>query len=154
MACPTLEGEVTRIMSRIHVRWQGNYQTSITIRGIHHLQGDEAPEYGGQDAGPMPTDLLLAGVASCMCLAVSHVARKRRIALENLTVEASASKDEQAFRFGLIELMVKADLPQDQLDRLVDQAKRYCFVSNTLIAGCPVQTTARSTVTSEQTDGP
>lgn len=139
-------------MSRVQVRWLGDYRTEINIRGVHRLQGDETPQYGGEDTGPMPTDLLLAAVASCMCLAVSHVARKRRIPLENLAVAASAEKDEQAFRFGLIELVVRSDLPQAKLDPLVERAKDYCFVSNTLIAGCDVRTTAQSTLAAEQSD--
>jgi uncharacterized OsmC-like protein len=135
-------------MRRIHVRWLGDYRTEIDIRGVHKIQGDETPQYGGEDSGPMPTELLLAGVASCMCLAVSHVARKRRISLENLTVDASAEKDLQAFRFHVINLVVKADLPQTRLEALVDRAKSYCFVSNTLINGCDIQTTIQTTATS------
>lgn len=134
-------------LRRIHVRWLGDYRTEISVRGVHTLSGDEIPQYGGEDTGPMPTELLLAGVASCMCLAVSHVARKRRITLENLSVSAEAEKDMKEFRFHLIEMLVQADLPQSELDALVDRAKGYCFVSNTLLHGCRVETTARSTQT-------
>jgi len=137
-------------MRRIHVRWLGDYRTEISVRGIHTIKGDEIPQYGGQDTGPMPTELLLAGVASCMCLAVSHVARKRRITLENLTVAAEAEKDMEAFRFHLINLVVQADYPQSKLDALVERAKAYCFVSNTLLNGCDVQTVAQSTLSPEE----
>lgn len=138
-------------MSRVKVRWLGDYRTEIDIRRLHHLQGDEAPEYGGQDTGPMPTDLLLAAVASCMCLAVAHVARKRRMTLGTIKVDASAEKHAQEFRFGSIELFIQADLPPDQLEPLVELARRYCFVSNTLIEGCPVSVTAHSLASAEQT---
>jgi len=132
-------------MRRIQVRWLGGYRTEIDIRGVHQIKGDEARQYGGDDTGPMPTELLLAGLASCMCLAVIHIARKRRIELENLTVSAEAEKDLKAFRFHLINLLVQADLPQDQLEALVERSKGYCFVSNTLLHGCDVQTAAQST---------
>jgi uncharacterized OsmC-like protein len=137
-------------MRRIHVRWLGDYRTEISVRGIHTIKGDETPQYGGEDTGPMPTELLLAGVASCMCLAVSHMARKRRITLGQLTVSAEAEKDMKDFRFHLINLLVRADLPQAKLDALVDQARAYCFVSNTLLHGCDVQTAAQSTLAIEQ----
>jgi putative redox protein len=106
------------------------------VRGVHQIQGDETPEYGGEDSGPMPTELLLAAVGSCMCLAVAHVARKRRIAIGQLSLDVGAEKDMQAFRFREIYLTIRADLPQDQLDLLMEQALRYCFVSNKLTDGC------------------
>ena len=129
---------------RISVEWLGGYRTQIDVRGVHHIQGDETPQYGGEDSGPMPTELLLAGLGSCMCLAVAHVARKRRIAIARISVGVNAEKDMQAFRFSDISVTVRADLPPDQLDPLFEQAKRYCFVSNTLIAGCQIHYSVES----------
>lgn len=130
---------------RVHVQWLGGYRTRIDVRGVHELHGDETPQYGGEDSGPMPTELLLAAVGTCMCLAVAHVARKRKIAIGQLSLEIDAEKDMQAFRFRDIYLTIKADLPQDQLAPLVEQSSRYCFVSNTLAAGCEMHFTAEST---------
>jgi putative redox protein len=132
---------------RVSVEWLGGYRTQIDVRGVHQLQGDETPEYGGEDSGPMPTELLLAGLGSCMCLAVAHVARKRRIAIGRITVEIGAEKDMQAFRFSDISLTIRADLPQDQLDQLFEQSRRYCFVSNTLIGECQIHYTVESIAT-------
>ncbi len=123
----------------VDVRWLGGYRTEIDIRGgAHRILGDEAPEYGGDDAGPMPTELLLAGVGSCMCLAVSHFAKKRRIELGRLSVRVSGVKDAEVFRFREISVEVAADLADDRLQKLVERAKAYCYVSNTLIEGCAV----------------
>jgi putative redox protein len=131
-------------MSSLHVRWLGDYRTEMDIRGVHRLQGDETPQYGGQDTGPMPGELLLAAVGSCMCLAVAHLAKKRRIALGTLTLEATAKKDENAFRIKSIHLTIQADLPQDKLEPLVERARGYCFISNTLAKSCPVLVAAES----------
>ena len=131
---------------RVQVEWLGDYRTRIDVRGVHQMQGDETPEYGGDDSGPMPTELLLAAVGTCMCLAVAHVARKRRIQITQITVDAGAEKDMQEFRFRDIYLTIRADLPQDRLDSLVEQARRYCFVSNTLIAGCQIHCTNEAIV--------
>lgn len=129
----------------VQVHWLGEYRTRIDVRGVHQILGDETPEYGGTDSGPMPTELLLAALGSCMCLAVAHVARKRRLALDALTVEVDADKDRVEFRFQEIAVLVRANLPQDQLAPLVEQARRYCFVSNTLATGCTIRYTAEST---------
>jgi len=133
----------------VSVRWLGEHRTQVDVRGVHRLQGDEPPEYGGGDAGPMPTELLLSAVGTCMCLAVAHVARKRRLPLGQLSLEVGAEKDVQEFRLREIFVTVHADLPQEQLDQLVRQASRYCFVSNTLTAGCQVHYTAAAIAGSE-----
>ena len=135
---------------RVSVRWLGGYRTHIDVRGVHQMQGDETPEYGGEDTGPMPTELLLAAVGTCMCLAVAHVARKRRIAIGQRSLDVGAEKDMQAFRFRDIYLTIRADLPQAQLDPLVEQARHYCFVSNTLVAGCTMHCTAESNAISPE----
>jgi uncharacterized OsmC-like protein len=131
-------------MSRVKINWLRDYQTEIEVRGLHHLKGDEAPEYGGEDTGPMPTDYLLVAVGTCMCLAVAHVAKKRRLTLSQLKVGVSAHKHEQEFRFDSIDLLIQADLPPDQLQPLIEQARRVCFVSNTIAAACPVSVVGES----------
>ena len=136
-------------MRHVHVRWLGEYRTDISIRGVHHVKGDETPRYGGDDTGPMPTEFLLAAVASCMCLAVYHIARKQRIQLNELEVGAWADKDMQAFRFNEINLLVQADLPAERLAKLVERAREYCFVSNTIIQGCPINVTTKSTANAD-----
>lgn len=126
------------------MNWLGDYRTEIEVRGLHHMLGDEAPEYGGEDTGPMPTDYLLVAVGTCMCLAIAHVAKKRRVELGEIKVGVSATKHEKEFRFDSIQLLIQADLPPEQLDPLVEQARRVCFVSNTLAAACPVSITTQS----------
>ncbi|MCH9649620.1 MAG: OsmC family protein [Deltaproteobacteria bacterium] len=129
---------------QVHVRWLGGYRTEIDIRGVHRLLGDEMPQFGGDDTGPMPTEMFLSSIASCLCLAVTHIARKRRIELATLEIEAHAAKDLEAFRFNQIHLQVRADLAADKLSRLVDQAKAYCFVSNTVLQGCEIEIATES----------
>ena len=86
----------------------------------------------------MPTEFLLIAVGDCMCLAVAHVARKRDIALTKITVDVDAEKDMKAFRFQDIFVTIHADLPQQQLDQLIEHARHYCFVSNTISHGCNI----------------
>jgi putative redox protein len=129
---------------RVQVKWLGGYRTDIDVRGVHFLHGDETPQYGGDDTGPMPTELLLAAIGSCMCLAIAHVARKRQITITQLALDVDADKDMNAFRFQDIYLVARADLPQDQLDALLELARHYCFVSNTLRHGCNIHYTAES----------
>lgn len=126
----------------VAVRWIEGYRTEVDVRGAHRLTSDEPAQVGGEDAGPMPTELLLASLATCLCLSVAHVARKRRMALADLTVHAEGAKNLEAFRFDAIALTVRAALPAAALEKLVAQAERYCFVSNTLRQGCALRVKA------------
>jgi len=134
----------------VHVQWMGQYRTSINIRGVHQLDGDETSEYGGNDTGPMPTEFFLASVASCLCLAVTHIGKKKKISVNNIQVSASGEKDPKSFQFKEIHLEIHANIPENELQPLVLQAKKYCFVSNTIIKGCPINITTKSTLQAEE----
>lgn len=142
---------MTSQQRRVEITWQGGYHTQIDVRGVHQFSGDETPQFGGEDRGPMPSELLLSAVGTCMCLAIAHVAKKRRITLTRLWLGVDAEKDMQAFRFRDIFLHIQADLPQEQLTALVEQARRYCFVSNTLTAGCAIHYQSQSTLEAAET---
>ena len=108
-------------------------QTAFALASERHsLVSDQSPEYGGEGLGPMPSELLLWAVAACFGQAVRHVAARRRQPVEALAVTVSAEKDPAAFRFGEITLVVRAALPRQRLEAIVEQAKRYCFVTSSL----------------------
>ena len=92
---------------------------------------DEPPEAGGEDHGPMPTELLLASLAACFAASVAHAARKLDVALPDLAVEADGSYT--GLRFSALRLSVRSTLPRSQLEPLVSRARNYCYVSNTLL---------------------
>lgn len=99
---------------------------------------DEAVEYGGGDAGPMPTELLVASLASCFALAVAHAAMKRRVSLPDLTVRAESFRAEGDLRYDRFVVEVQSSYGAG-LERLVEAAKRYCFVSSTLLNGAEIE---------------
>jgi len=116
-------------------RWEGAYRCRVSVRQFE-LRVDEPPAHsGGTDSGPQPTELLLASVASCFALAVAHVAGKRRIVLPDLAVTATGEYD--GLRFGAIRIEVRSSHPPTELAFLVERAKPFCYVSNTLL-GQPV----------------
>ena len=98
----------------------GDYETTVDERG------------STAGAGPQPTDLLLAAVASCFTLAMAFVARKRGIELPGLDVTAVGTYDGP--RFTEIAVSVSSDGPADILDKLIPAAERVCWVTNTLRA--------------------
>ena len=49
----------------LHVTWQSEDRFDIQIRG-HTITVDQPTEIGGDDVGPTPTELFVAGLASCV----------------------------------------------------------------------------------------
>lgn len=111
--------------------WAGGLASTVGGRG-HALRADEPPEFGGEDTGPMPTELLVAAIASCFCLAVAWAAGKRRIALEDLRVHVRAERAPGEPRHGAYDVWVESSTPAAELGPAIDLAKRYCWVTNTI----------------------
>ncbi len=118
--------------------WLGDYRTDVAVRS-HTVRVDEPREANGTDTGPMPTELFCAALASCFCLAVAHVAAKRAIELRDLRVTVEADRAGRELRYDRLVVTTAADLDGDGLAELVERAKRFCWVSNTLAAGTSVE---------------
>jgi uncharacterized OsmC-like protein len=108
--------------------WQGNWLCSVQAGGFR-LTVDEPPTVGGTGQGPMPTDLLLASLASCYALALAWAARKRGVELPDLTVTATGTYAGPRFRS--VALTVHTSLAAEQAEPLLEPARRACYVSNT-----------------------
>ncbi len=98
---------------------------------------DEPESAGGGGAGPQPTEVFLASLASCFTLAVHHVARKRGITLPDLSVRAVG--DYEGPKFSALRVEVSSRLPAEQLAPLLERAAAVCYVSNTLRAVSEVE---------------
>ena len=105
------------------------YQARVAVRG-HEIAVDEPVDDGGKDQGPMPTELLLAALASCYTLALRWAAKRRDVQLGEIRVTATGTYEH--LRFASIRLEVRADFPRGQAAALLSDARRVCYVSNTL----------------------
>lgn len=116
---------------RVEARWQGGLSAVVSARD-HELTADEPEAYGGANQGMMPTELFFAGLASCFCLAVAHVAAKRDIELPGLRVTVDAERIGKELRYGRLRVEVQAASGEHDLAALVARAKPFCWVSNML----------------------
>ncbi len=115
----------------VEARWQGGLSAKVTARD-HELIADEPETYGGGNQGMMPTELFFAGLASCFCLAVAHVAGKRDIELPGLRVTVDAERVGKELRYSRVRVEVHAASGEHDLAALVERAKPFCWVSNML----------------------
>lgn len=111
--------------------WRGGMATDVSGRG-HSLRVDEPEEFGGEDTGPMPTEVLVAALASCFCIAVAWAARKKRITLDDLRVSVQPHRAPGEPRHGSYDVWVASSTPDDVIAPAVELAKRYCWVTNTI----------------------
>ena len=118
--------------------WKKNYQVAVKARQFQ-VPIDEAPEFHGDDTGMMPTELFLCSLASCFCLALVYVARKKRIEIKDMRVNVRGEKDLKNFLFSRLIVEVDSSLPSETLEGIINLAKKYCFVSNTVSRSCPIE---------------
>jgi putative redox protein len=124
--------------------WRGGYRADVSARG-HEVAIDEPEESGGGDAGFMPTELFCGALASCFCLAIGHVARKRSIDVPELEVTVRAERAGRELRYGRLLVGCAAAVDATVLDMLIERARPFCWVSNTLAAGVTVEYRRRLT---------
>lgn len=111
--------------------------------GRHVLVTDEGPDLGGDDQGPGPYQLLLAGLAQCTAATLRMYANRKGWALGEVKVRArllrtgdGATKVERIERT----ITVSGDLTEEQKNRLAEIASRTP-VTRSLRAGLAIDTT-------------
>lgn len=140
---PLPEPELTSVRRRrVRARWQGGYRVELAVRNGHFtLASDQGPEDGGDDAGPAPSELLFASVASCFAMAVAWSARKRRLELPDLEVTVSWGSDSAQRRYDQLEIDATSTLATaapEQFEALLRLAEEVCWVTRTIRAGAPI----------------
>lgn len=118
--------------------WNGDWVTDVTMRH-HAVRVDEPESEGGTDTGPMPTELLAGAFASCFCLAMAWVARKRERELPGLEVHVQAERAGREPRYGRFVVETRVALPVAEWEALVPRAARVCWVSNTMTGAVEVE---------------
>ncbi|MCX5494538.1 OsmC family protein [Kaistia dalseonensis] len=114
-----------------------NYAVKITA-SRHALASDEPVARGGQDTGPAPYELLLAGLASCTIITLRMYAERKGWTLGTIHAELEHTKDgkrskiTRTLRFG-------APLSDEHLARLAEIAEKTP-VTLTLKEGADIAT--------------
>ena len=129
-------GDGRPLTNSVVARFEGGWRCRVEA-GSFELVVDEPPGSGGTGTGPMPTEYLLAAMASCYALALSWAAGKRGVTLPDLAVTATGVYDGP--KFGAVQLQVATSAPDDVVSPLLQPALRVCYVSNTIAASPPIE---------------
>jgi putative redox protein len=100
----------------------------------HHIVMDSAPEFGGEEKGPRPKQILLASLGGCTGMDVVSLLDKMRVKYEGFSItaqgEASSEHPKVYTSIHLIYEFRGKGLPEDKLRKAVDLSQeRYCSVS-------------------------
>ena len=105
-----------------------------TIRN-HQFVIDRPEAKGGNNAGPMGGELLLASVGGCfMSNLRAAIAAREDVSIENIVLTVTATLSDDMTRFSAVHMHVTAAADSPELKKLVTIAERACIAANTIRA--------------------
>ena len=114
-------------------RRREGYETEVEIRQ-HRLIVDEPQDRGGGDAGPTPTELLAASLATCTVITVLMYAERKGWELGPLEAEVDYTPPSVDSPPGFrVEMRTPTELSDEQRERILVIAAK-CPVHKTLAA--------------------
>lgn len=122
---------------------QEHYVTKLSMRG-HLLVADEPVDNGGKDAGPTPSELVLAGLAACTASTLRmYIDRKdwdvERIDLE-LSIQTEKTETGQLSRIDRV-INFTGNITDEQRARLLEIADK-CPLHKLLTNPVEIKTTS------------
>ncbi|MEL6760581.1 MAG: alpha/beta fold hydrolase [Myxococcota bacterium] len=130
----------------------GDFQQNVRVANHDVFHADEPESLGGDDTGPSPYDLVLAGLGACTSITLRMYANHKQWPLERVSVKLrhekrhreDAAEFNQATKIDHIDRRIGihgAELTEEQRQRLLEIAER-CPVHRTLESEVVIQTDA------------
>lgn len=98
----------------------------------HSIISDQSHDFGGDEQGPMPSELFLWAIGSCFGQTMIFVAEKMHRKIQNLKLCIDGKKDNKSFKYDAIHITVNGCESQEFLDNVVKLSKKYCYITNSL----------------------
>jgi putative redox protein len=125
-------------VASVHVVGGAGYLQEIRARH-HALKSDEFGVPGGEDAGPTPAELLLAGLGACTATTLRMYAERKGWSLGEIRVDVRLLEEDAGYRIER-RLRFGAPLETDALTRLLEIASKTP-VTRMVAGATPVHTT-------------
>ncbi|MBN2363726.1 OsmC family protein [candidate division WOR-3 bacterium] len=102
--------------------------------GDHEILMDSSENFGGENSGPSPKTLLLAGLTGCSGMDVVSILAKMKVSGYELQIDCSTEVTEEhpkVFREIFLKYVFTGkNLPEDKLTKAVDMSlSKYCGVA-------------------------
>ncbi len=121
------------------VTYEGGLKFAAQIREHRLLVDQPAGAGAGENAGPMPIELLGAALGTCVALYVQQFCASRGLPHEGMRVEVQTRGAQNPNRIGLFD--VKVVLPEavpPAYGELLERVARSCPAHHTLVEGAEV----------------
>jgi len=128
------------------VQWKGNRLLDGVADSGHHVLMDGPVQFGGQDAGVRPMELLLLGLGGCTGFDVISILQKKRVSVADFRIELTAERAEEHPKiFKKIRIhfvVVGRDIPESAVERAIQLSEeKFCSASAMLKAVADIETT-------------
>jgi putative redox protein len=119
-------------MNEMTVRYRDGDRLEIDVRG-HQVIVDQPLAAGGGDGGPTPTELFIAGLASCVGFYAERFLRRHSLPVDGLEVRCNFAMDPRAARVDSVQmaLVVPAFLNESNRRALLAVVD-HCTVHNSI----------------------
>lgn len=102
----------------------------------HWVVMDGPPEFGGNEAGTKPMELLLISLGGCTGMDVISILNKMRVDFDDVKIEVSGTRREeypQTFTEVHVKYKFWGDVSEDKVKEAIEKSQeKYCGVSATL----------------------
>ncbi len=116
------------------ITYQGGMSFLAKSGSGHEVLMDSSPDFGGENKGPRPMEMLLMGLGGCTAIDVVLILKKGRQEVRDCRVEITAERSEEVPRVFTrihVHFVVSGrDLSEKRVARAVElSATKYCSAS-------------------------
>lgn len=115
----------------VTARHLGGDRLELSVRG-HRLVSDQPLDGGGEDSGPTPTELFVAGLAGCVAFYAERFLTRRRLPTAGLAVRVEYEWASEPSRVAEIRVRVEAPGLPAEMRPAFERVIEHCPVHNTL----------------------
>ncbi|KAA8731412.1 OsmC family protein [Acinetobacter qingfengensis] len=122
------------------VQWLDNVSFKAISSSEHEVIMDGSPEYGGQNRGPRPMELILMGLGGCASFDIVTILKKSRQDITDVKCELNADRSSDIpavfTKIHLHFVVTGHALKEKQVAKAVElSAEKYCSASKMLRDG-------------------
>jgi putative redox protein len=118
-------------------RVNDNFHFELKNDRGHLVNADSRPEFGGDDKGASPMELVLMGVAACSAIDMIGILKKQRQEITSFKAEVEGERvqvgEAQPFKDIHLVFYLEGDIKEDKAAKAAQLSfEKYCSVSKTL----------------------
>ena len=134
--------------TRVELDWTDNIGFTATARQFSGLKIDEPVEFHGKDKGPSPVEYFAIGIGGCLGTSFAYCLKKMDVPFKGMKIAIDVDMHHADESGGgvlritgvtaEINVTLEENGDEEVLDLCIDSFKKYCVVTQSVMAGVPV----------------